>query len=109
MPTSLQILQNLNGVANGKQVWRDKNQPLAHPSIYSREVCRLLHEKLQQNSWDHPLPLLGCILNPVFREIEFIQDTVRRMDYRSKAEEFARSGPQAKRENLNVQFVGKRD
>ena len=73
-----------------KKVCRGEGRLMSLPSTYSPESCRILRIKLLRKQWDHPLLLVGCYLNLVFREMEFIEDRVKRSDHRSKAEEFAR-------------------
>ena len=63
------MMKKLDDVAKGKKVWRGEGHPLALPSIYSREICRVLHLKLLENAWDHPLLLVGCYVNAIFREM----------------------------------------
>ncbi len=46
--------------------------------------------QLKSELHHHPLLLIGCYLNPVFYELEFIPDLSMRADFRSKAEELAR-------------------
>ena len=91
LPIIYRMLRKLDDVRQGKKVWRGEGKQWAHPSVYSREMCRVLLEELLRNSWDHPLLLLlGCYLNPIFREMEFIEESVKCKKCREKAEEFAR-------------------
>ncbi len=69
LPTVYRILEKLDDVSHGKRVWRGEGLALAHLSTYSREFCRVIRERLVTNAWDHPLLLVGCYLNPLFREI----------------------------------------
>ena len=78
LPTIYRMLRKLDDVRQGKKVWRGEGKQWAHPSVYSREMCRALREELLRNSRDHPLLLLGCYLNSIFREMEFIEDSVKR-------------------------------
>ena len=89
-PMVYRILQNLEEISDGKEVWRGEGKPLAYPSVYSRELCEVAQQKLMQKSWYHLLLLVGCYLNPLFQEMEFIEETVHRAELRSKAEEFAK-------------------
>ena len=73
-----------------KKVWREEAKQRAHPSVYSRAIYRVLREELLRNSWDHPLQLLGSYLNPIFLEMEFLEESLKRKERREKAEEFAR-------------------
>ena len=82
------LFQKLDEIANGRRVWRGESQPLAYPLIYSRELCKFIRFKLLQRSWDHHLFLVGCYLNPIFREMDFISDPIRRLNLRLKAEDF---------------------
>ncbi len=61
-----------------------------YPSIYSREICTVMGDRMMKQRWEYPLLLVGCYLNPWFREIEFVRDENLRPKYRSKAEEFTR-------------------
>ena len=74
--------------------------PFAKPSIYSRELCRVLYQHLTSKTIDHPLLLIGCYLNPLFREMEFISNERLRIDYRSKAEGFTRKLVRKRKQNL---------
>ena len=90
LPIIYRMLQKLDDANTGKKVCRGEGRPLAFPSIYSRELCSDMLIKLLEKQWEHPLLLVGCYLNPMFREMEFVEDRARRLDYWSKAEEFAR-------------------
>ncbi len=92
---------------NGNQVWRGEGKAWAHPSIYSRELSNALREKLLENSWDHPLLIVGCYLNPMFREMEFISDSRTRTDCRSKAEVFAGKLVRKQRERSRLSSLSK--
>ena len=59
------------------------------PSTCSRKLCCVSCPKLLQKQWDHSLLSLGFYFNPLFREMEFIEDRLNRSDHRSNAEEFA--------------------
>ena len=83
------MIQKLDDVSQGKQVWRGEGQAMAHPSIYSREFCGVIRLRMLEYSRDHPFLPVRCCLDPLFREMEFISDTVKRTDFHSKAEEFA--------------------
>ncbi len=82
------MLTKLDGVAHGKKLCRGEGQSVAHISIYFRESCRVLRNKVLPNSWVHPILGIGCYLNPAFREMKFISDTAKQMDLRLKAELF---------------------
>ena len=84
------MLCKLDDVQQAKKVRRGESTQWAHPSVYSREISRVLREELLSNSWDHPLLLLGSYLDPIFRKMEFIEESVKRKEFREKAEEFAR-------------------
>ena len=57
--------------------WRKSGTAL--PSIYSREMCRAIRDKLQQMAWVHPQLLFECYLNLLFRELEFIHNPLMRV------------------------------
>ena len=90
LPLIYLMISSLDNITKGNKVWRGENQALALPSIYSRELCCAIRDKLHQMAWDHPLLLVGCYLNPLFREMEFIHNPTMRVEYRSKAEDFDR-------------------
>ena len=63
---------------------------MAHRSIHSRELCGVIRMRMLEYLWDHPLLLVGFYLNPLFREMEFITDSIKRTEFRLKVEELAR-------------------
>ncbi len=91
LPILYRMLQTLEDICNGKKVWRGEGRPLAYPSIYPRELCRVLRMKLIQKPWDHPLLLVGYYLNPMFREMELIgakaEEITRKLVRKLKEEE----------------------
>ena len=89
-PLIYRVISSLDNITKGNEVWPDENQALALPSIYSRELTRAIRDRLQQMAWKHPLLLFGCYLNPLFRVMEFINDPIMHVEYRSKSEDFAR-------------------
>ena len=60
------MIQKLEDVSQGMQVWRIEGQAMARNSIYSREFCSVIRIRMLEYSWDHPLLLLGCYLSPLF-------------------------------------------
>ena len=91
LPLIFRMMQKLDNITNGLQACRVEGQALAYPSVYSRDLARVLLERMLNHVWDHPLLLAGCFLNPLFREFEFIPDSTLRIDYRLKAMEFTRT------------------
>ena len=67
LPSIYRMIQKLEDVSQGKQVWRGEGRAMAHPSIYSRELCGVIRMRVLEYSWDHLLSLVGCYLNPVPR------------------------------------------
>ncbi len=90
LPAEYHMMQKLDDVSCRKKAWRGEFQPLAHPSVYSRELSSVMRNCLYAVKWDHPLLLVECFLNPLFLEMEFIVDTHQRAEYRTKAEKCAR-------------------
>ena len=90
VPTFYQATQTLYKISNGAEFWRGEGKRMSQPSIYSRELCRILYEVMMSLSIEHPLLLLDAYLNPLFREMEFIPDMKKRSELRLKAEEFTR-------------------
>ncbi len=95
------MLQKLDDVSCGKKVWCGEVKPLAHPSVYSRELCSVVRDSSYAVKRDHPLLLVGCFLNLLLREMEHIVDTHQRAEYRTKAEEFARKLARNQKEHLD--------
>ena len=67
VPSIYRMIQKLEDVSQGKQVWRGEGQAMDHPSIYSRELSGVIRMRMPEYSWDHPLLLGGCYLNHLFR------------------------------------------
>ena len=91
LPLILQMMQKSGNITNGLQVWRGEGKPRAYHSAYSRALTRVIHERMLNHVWYHPLLLVGCFLNPLFRDFEFIPDNTYHTDYRSKAMDFTRT------------------
>ena len=53
-------------------------------------LCRDLGQYLRMQLKNHLLLLVGCYLNPLIREIEFVADPVACLNLRMKAEEMTR-------------------
>ena len=68
------MFRKLDDGYKGGDVLRGAGVPFAKPSIYSRELRRILYQHLTSKPIDQPLLLTGCFLNPLFREMEFISD-----------------------------------
>ena len=75
---------------------------MAQPSIYSGDFCRILQERLDENKQDHPL----LVLDPLFREIEFVANNSLRAEYKSKAEELTRKLLRNRKERLRTNSLG---
>ena len=86
LPSMYRMIQKLENVSQGKEVWRGEGQAVAHLSIYSRELCGVIRMRMLEYWWNHPLLLVGCYLNPLFREIEFMTGNVKRTEFHSKAD-----------------------
>ena len=43
LPLIFQMMQNLDNITNGIQVWIGERQALAYPSVYSRDLARVMH------------------------------------------------------------------
>lgn len=83
LPTIHQTLQKLNYVTGGGAVWRGEGKPLVQLSIYSRKLCLTLHNYLVDKEWAHPPPFVGYYLNPIFREMEFIPEMIKKQEHHS--------------------------
>ena len=83
-------IEELDSVAGGATVWRKRSLRMVQPSIYSKLLCQNLGQHLQDTLKPHPLLLVGCYLNPLFRGFEFVSDEKTRSEMRSKAEEMTR-------------------
>ncbi len=59
-----------------------------YPLIYSGGLCTVMGDRIMKQKWDHPLFLVGCCLNSLFPEFEFVRDEHLRQEYRAKAVEF---------------------
>ena len=73
IPMIRRMLQKLHDMSNGKMVWRGEGRLIWLPSTYSRELPRVLRTKVLQKQWDHSLLLVGCYLNPLFREMDLLK------------------------------------
>ena len=73
-PMLFKAIKDLDSVAGGATVWRKRSLHMVQPSIYSKLICRNLGQHLQDTLKPHPLLLVGCYLNPLFRGIEFVSD-----------------------------------
>ena len=85
LPSIYRMIQKLEDVSQGKQVWRGEGQAMDHPSIYSRELCSILRMRMLEYSCDHPLLIIRCFLNTMVQETELIADNVKSAEFRSKA------------------------
>ncbi len=99
------MLQKLDDVAKGQEVWRGQGLLLAHPSTHSRGLCGKLRNYLSAKEMDHPLLLVGRYLNPLFWSMEYILGTRQRAKYRSKAEDFTRKLLRKEKEKTGIQNV----
>ena len=102
VPMLNHLFQKLDEIGNGRRVWRGEGQPLAYPSIYSRDLCKVIRFKLLQRSWDQPLLLVGYYLNPILREMYFNLDPTRHINLRSKADKFPRKMIRKQKERAEV-------
>lgn len=91
LPMLHQAMRKLSDVSSGCEVWREKGNDMSVASIYSQKLSAFVVQHLLSPIKHHPLLLVGCHLNPVFRRIEFTSDVSILLDFRSKADEFARS------------------
>ena len=89
LPTVHQALRKLDYAKCADSVYRGEGKPLVQPSIYSRKLCWNLRSYLVEEKWTHPLLLVGCYLNPLFREIEFIPEVIEKQEHRPKDKDFA--------------------
>ena len=90
LPILYQAMKKLKHTSNGGEVWRHNSKKMVQPSAYFRKLSELVKNQLKSQSYHHPLLLFGCLMKPVFRELEFIEDVTLRAEFRSRAEELAR-------------------
>lgn len=79
---------------------------MEQPSVHSRDLSRVLQERLDENESDDPLLLPGCYLNPRFREMEFVSNDGLRAEFKFKAEEFARKLGRKSKERVRMNSFG---
>ena len=90
LPLLYKSMKQLDLVGSGGEVWRESELEMVQPSIYSKILCRQLVQYLRMSLKPHPLLLVGCYLNPLFRSMEFVPEITTRRNMRMKAEEFTR-------------------
>ena len=90
LPTLYQVMNKLEHISYGGEVWRDNCKKMVRPPVYSRKLSELVKDHRKRQLYHHPLLLLGWYMNPVFPQLEFIEDVTLRAEHRSRAEEFAR-------------------
>ena len=64
-----EAMRQLDLVASGGDAWRDNGIGMVEPSFYSKLLRRNLGQHLRMQLKHHPLLLVGCYLNPLFREM----------------------------------------
>ena len=46
LPPIFQMIQKLDNITNGLQLWRGEGQALEYPSVSSRALARVVHERM---------------------------------------------------------------
>ena len=73
-PILFKAIKGLDSVAGGATVWRKRSLLMMQPSIHSKFLCRNLGQHLQDTPRTHPLLLVGCYLNHLFRGFEVVSE-----------------------------------
>ena len=81
LPTLYQVMKKLEHTSNSGEVWRNNSKEVVQPFVYSRKLSELVTNHLKCQLYHQPLLLIGCHMNPIFRELQFIKDVTLRAEY----------------------------
>lgn len=101
LPLLQRCFDECRRIGDGGSVFRTGNRGMMQPSVYSKLLCLRMREWLETKVRVHDLWLLGCYLNPIFRELHFIPDPDKRASFKDKAERLCRNLMQRGSEECN--------